>query len=58
MPEKIGLSYVGPGFYADVPARDLTPEEVEQHGGVKQLTKDGYYITPKPTAKKEVTDGK
>ena len=58
MPEKIGLSYVGPGFYVGVPARDLTPEEVEQHGGVKQLTKDGYYITPKPTTKKEVTDGK
>lgn len=58
MPEKIGLLYVGPGFYAGVPARDLTPEEVEEHGGVKQLTKDGYYITPKPTTKKEVTDGK
>ena len=58
MPEKIGLIYVGWGFYAGVPARDLTPAEVEKYGGVEQLTKDGFYITPKPTTKKEVTDGK
>jgi hypothetical protein len=44
MPEpKIALSYVGPGFYAGVPARDMTSEEVEMYGGVKELTKDGYY---------------
>jgi len=51
MPEQIGLVYVGPGFYAGVPARDLSPEEVKEFGGVKELTKDEYYAIPAKTSK-------
>jgi hypothetical protein len=63
MPEpKIALIYVGPGFYAGVPARDLTPDEVEEHGGVKELTKDGYYVvsglSQTKTASKTTTPAK
>ena len=31
------LKYVGAGFVPGVPARDLTAEEVEGHGGAKAL---------------------
>lgn len=50
-----GLIYVGNGFYADVPARDLSADEVEQYGGVDFLTKDGFYRLPEPI--KEVSNG-
>jgi len=58
MPETTGLIYVGPGFYAGVPARDLSAEEVKEFGGIKELIKDGYYVAPskttaKPAASKE-----
>ena len=32
-----GLHYRGLGHIAGIPARDLTPEEVEQYGGLEYL---------------------
>lgn len=39
----MGLNYVGGGFLPGVPARDLTDEEVEEHGGERALLKSGLY---------------
>jgi hypothetical protein len=35
----------------DVPARDLTDEEVKRHGGEKALLASGLYEKPKAKAK-------
>ena len=34
-------------FIVGIPARDLTDEEVERHGGEKVLLKTGHWIKPK-----------
>lgn len=52
------LKYIGAGFVPGVPARDLTAEEVEGHGGAKALIASGLYVEDKPTAgKKADKDG-
>lgn len=41
---EIKLKYIGKGaFLPDIPARDLTADEVKQHGGVVELCKTGLY---------------
>ncbi len=48
-----GLKYTGGGFGGSlqgIPARDLTAEEVEEHGGVEVLLKTGLYARAKPKA--------
>ena len=37
------LKYIGQGSLAEVPARDLTDEEVELYGGEKVLIGSGLY---------------
>jgi hypothetical protein len=37
------LKYIGNGFLAGVPARDLTEEETERYGGKKALVGSGLY---------------
>lgn len=38
------LKYIGNGDFAPgIPARDLTDEEVKEHGGVVLLVKTGLY---------------
>lgn len=51
------LIYVGKGaFIVDIPARDLTDEEVKKYGK-KYLLKSGLYVEPdKPESKEEVKD--
>jgi hypothetical protein len=53
--EVIMLRYIGHGAWLpDIPARDLTDEEVEQHGGEKALVASGLYEKVKPAkAEKE-----
>ena len=47
------LVYVGKGHWLPgIPARDLTSEEVEQHGKAK-LLKTGLYEEAKPQRKKK-----
>ena len=42
----IALVYVGEGVKVNgIPARDLTPEEVESLGGEKYIRETGLYIT-------------
>jgi len=51
-----GLTYTGGGFGGSlpgVPARDLTPDEVKQHGGEKVLLASGLYEKSKANVKKE-----
>lgn len=44
------LRYVGNGFLAGIPARDLTDAEVEQYGGADELLATGLYARAgKPT---------
>lgn len=38
-----GLIYVGGGFFAGVPARDLTAEEADRYGRA-QLLRSGLYV--------------
>lgn len=41
---NIQLKYIGKGsFLPNVPARDLTKEEVDQHGGTAYLIGTGLY---------------
>ncbi len=54
------LKYIGDGFLPGVPARDLSAEEVEQHGGAKALIASGLYAAEdekKEPAKKPGKDG-
>jgi hypothetical protein len=54
------LIYVGDGFLPGIPARDLTDEEVEAHGGAASLIATGLYQAEdsKPAAgKKAAKDG-
>lgn len=52
-----GLVYIGRGsFLPGVPARSLSPEEAEEHGGDEVLVKTGIYRrkpAPKAPDKKE-----
>jgi len=42
------LKYIGNGaFIATVPARDLSDEEVKEHGGEEKLIATGLYEKPK-----------
>lgn len=52
MPELI---YVGAAWLPGVPARDLTAEEVEQHGHKRLLT-SGLYVEPERGPDDEATD--
>ena len=56
------LIYVGDGFLPGVPARDLTAEEVEAHGGAAFLIATGLYQAeeskPAPAGKSADKDGK
>lgn len=41
-----GLQYIGRGeFLPGIPARDLSAEEIEQHGGAAFLLATGLYQT-------------
>lgn len=42
-----GLRYVGGGFFAGVPARDLTAEEAEKFGRA-MLLRSGLYVAVEP----------
>lgn len=45
MHRNIQLKYIGRGaFLPNVPARDLTKEEVDQHGGATYLIGTGLYV--------------
>lgn len=47
MSKTIALVYVGEGIkISGIPAKDLTPEEVENLGGIEKLRQTGLYITP------------
>ena len=51
-----GLIYVGGGYFAGVPARDLTEEEADRYGREK-LLRSGLYVEaeqskPKPAENK------
>lgn len=53
------LKYIGTAAIPGVPARDLTDEEVMEHGGAKALIASGLYVEEKPAAgKKADTEGK
>jgi len=41
------LRYLGGGFLPGVPARDLTDDEVAQHGGAERLRATGLYAPGK-----------
>lgn len=43
----MALKYTGTGFLPDIPARDLTDEEVAQHGGAEALIATGLYSAGK-----------
>lgn len=48
------LEYIGRGaFIVGIPARDLTEEEVKQHGGERKLIATGLYRKPKRQVKDE-----
>lgn len=52
------LKYVGDGFLAGVPARDLTDEEAAQYGGEKALVASGLYVPAGKADKAEKTANK
>jgi uncharacterized membrane protein len=45
------LKYIGTGFIAGIPARDLTAAEVKKYGGAKFLLSTGLYAKPKKKIK-------
>lgn len=52
---ELGLVYTGAGagaFFAGIPARDLTPAEVEKYGGEEFLLALGLYVKPAPVKEK------
>lgn len=53
------LVYIGDGrFLPDIPARDLSDDEVKNHGGEKKLVESGLYAKPKrEAAEKEKLGG-
>jgi hypothetical protein len=40
---KQSLRYIGGGSLPGIPARELSPEEVEQYGGMERLVGTGLY---------------
>lgn len=44
MTERIAAHYVGAGFVAGLPKRDLTEDEVEAAGGVRAVVSTGLYV--------------
>jgi len=46
----VGVRYVGNGFIPNIPACDLTAEEVEKYGGLEYLLRTRLYV-------QEVSDG-
>ena len=54
------LIYKGNGFLPGIPARDLTDEEVKEHGGEKKLLATGLYEkeAPKKAHKPKKETGK
>lgn len=45
--EKPALLYIGAGaFTPGLPARDLTPAEVETYGGIATILATGLYVQP------------
>jgi len=53
--KEIGLVYTGAGmgaFFAGIPARDLTPAEVEKYGGLEFILALGLYEKPAPVKEK------
>ena len=46
------LKYTGDGFLPDIPARDLTDEEVAKYGGEKFLIASGLYSKVKQSDKR------
>ena len=47
------LKYIGMGSWLyGIPAKDLTAEKVEKHGGVEYLVGTGLYQEVKPEVKK------
>ena len=51
------LKYIGKGFIAGIPARDLTDAEVKKYGGVKVLVSTGLFEKPKKSKKSEYISG-
>lgn len=47
------LKYIGNRFIPGIPARDLTDDEVEKHGGEKKLVATGLYKKARKTNPKE-----
>jgi hypothetical protein len=53
---EIKLKYIGKGaFRANLPARDLTADEVNEFGGEEFLTGTGLYVRVDEDAAKEPT---
>lgn len=55
------LQYIGTGIIPGIPAKDMTKEQAEQHGGEKRLIATGLWLRNKPIAKavekKDVKNG-
>jgi hypothetical protein len=51
------LKYIGTGFIAGIPARDLTDDEVKKYGGVKVLLSTGLFEKPKKKQVKIIEEG-
>jgi hypothetical protein len=49
----IKLKYTGKGYRPNIPARDLTADEVERYGGEEFLLKTGLYEKTKPKKAKK-----
>lgn len=58
----IYLKYIGQAWIPDIPARDLTREEVEMFGGEEFLLETGLYVKasekPAPSSNKLASGGK